>query len=164
MKNFLLSIFCLLILSSASAHPLYVSITQIEFNPQKKRLEVSIKVFQDDLLKALKAERASILEPCGEGEGIQKLLEEYLKKNFDVVVKEKHLKMEYLGSKCEDDDLIYLFVSLDLRAAPEELLVTNSILFDQLEDQENIVHIKIGEQKRSLLLNSRRPGSSARFD
>ncbi|HAS36604.1 MAG TPA: hypothetical protein DCS15_08960 [Flavobacteriales bacterium] len=164
MKKFLLFIFCLMILDSASAHPLYVSITQIEFNQQKKRLEVSIKVFQDDLLKALKAERASILEPCGEGEGIQNLLEEYLKKNFDVVVKEKHLKIDFLGSKCEDDDIIYLFVSLDLKNAPEELFVKNSILFDQLESQENIVHINIGEKKRSLLLNLQRPEASARFD
>ncbi len=80
------------------------------------------------------------------------------------MVKEKHLKIDFLGSKCEDDDIIYLFVSLDLKNAPEELFVKNSILFDQLESQENIVHINIGEKKRSLLLNLQRPEASARFD
>ena len=53
MKKQLLLLFAVLFLSSFSAHKFYVSVTQIDYVPSKKRVEITSRIFIDDLEKGL---------------------------------------------------------------------------------------------------------------
>ena len=45
--------FCFALCSSFVAHKFYVSVTQIDYVPNKKRIEITSRIFIDDFEKAL---------------------------------------------------------------------------------------------------------------
>ncbi len=51
--RFILPVFLIILLSSFAWHKFYVSVTQIDFVPNKKRVEITSRIFIDDLEKAL---------------------------------------------------------------------------------------------------------------
>lgn len=54
----------------AFAHPFYVSITSVDYNPSKKRVEVSCRLFYDDLEVALKnqlGQHIDVIHPKKQG-------------------------------------------------------------------------------------------------
>lgn len=157
----ILSFLLLLLVTSGAPHPLYVSITEMEYNSDKKRLEVSLKMFQDDFLNGMKTNGWDMQEACSALKTDEERVQAYLRENFEVVVDEKALKIDYLGTQCEDNDLVYLFFSLPLKKSPREVSITNTVLFEAIGGQENIVHIKVDGKKKSLLLNASRPHMQA---
>ena len=51
--RFILPVFLIILLSSFAWHKFYVSVTQIDFVPNKKRVEITSRIFIDDLEKAI---------------------------------------------------------------------------------------------------------------
>ena len=53
MKKAVLLLFAMFFLCSFSIHKFYVSVTQVDYVPSKKRVEITSRIFIDDLEKAL---------------------------------------------------------------------------------------------------------------
>ena len=51
--RFFLPLLSIVLLSSFAWHKFYVSVTQIDYVPNKKRIEITHRIFIDDLEKAL---------------------------------------------------------------------------------------------------------------
>ena len=47
--QFIMPLFLVVLLSSFAWHKFYVSVTQIDFVPNKKRVEITSRIFIDDL-------------------------------------------------------------------------------------------------------------------
>jgi hypothetical protein len=93
-KIFIFSLIALLS-SQAFAHKFYMSITEMRYNEKNKSLEVTIKLFTDDIEKALESKSDSALFLGTEKEASQtdQLMEAYLREHFSL--KQNEETMQY---------------------------------------------------------------------
>jgi hypothetical protein len=135
-------------------HKFYVSLTEVRYNEQTRRLEVSIRVFPDDLDQVLHARSglethlASSLEPPE----ADSLLGDYIHSRFAVVADGNSIQFSYLGKEPESDAL-WCYLESEPMPAPHILVIRNALLTDQFEDQVNIVQVYAGKWNKGLLLS-----------
>lgn len=135
-------------------HDYYVSLTEIRYNEDTDRLEISMRIFPDDLDHALKKQHgistrlATRLEPPE----ADSLLERYLDDHFNVKVNGREVPLTYLGKEPESD-AIWCYLESDPVPRPATIGVRNSILVYDFEDQINIVQVYVGNWNRGVLLS-----------
>src|SRR5439155_6176302 len=78
--------FFVLLFTLSSFHPYYVSVTEIKYKEEEKTLEVSCRMFTDNLentLRKLHKKQIDILHPKDKKE-VGKLLSEYVTKHLQI--------------------------------------------------------------------------------
>lgn len=146
-------ILAIFVLFSGFGHPMYVSITDVEYNKETKGLEIAIKLFIDDLEEALKAEGTGNLYLGTEKESpnADEYLSRYLMKNFDIKVNGTAMALSVLGKE-PDKDVMWVYVEGLNTPHPQQITVKNKLLGTKFEGQRNIVHIQVDGKVKSLLL------------
>jgi hypothetical protein len=135
-------------------HKFYVSLTEVRFNSESGRIEVSIRIFPDDLDHALferegvHTQLATELE-LAEADSLLKL---YLLDHFSLKVNGERIELEFLGKESEAD-AIWCYLESDQVSEPMEYLVYNSILTHTFEDQVNIVQVYQEKWNKGLMLS-----------
>lgn len=131
-------------------HPFHVSVVEINHNADDKTFEISCKIFTDDLEKVLTRNHKrpiDLINP-GDRKATDKLVGDYIMKHLTVGADGKGLALNYLGYEREDD-VIYTYLEVSGVAAPRKVRVQNQILYDLYTDQTNIVHVIVGESRKS---------------
>ena len=112
----------------------------------------SIRAFKDDVFDALGFNGYSY-ELTDKEEG---LIVEYIKQNFIVLLdgEDKSLVLSRFVFEGSDyTETANLVFKLNEKMTNKKLKIKNTILFDVLEDQTNIVGVKINKTKRTLNFN-----------
>lgn len=142
------------ILVSFYLHPIYVSVTEIEFDEKDKALEIMMRVNGEDLEATLRDKvdqpNFDIIEPENKPI-IDKLVREYMKDHFKVTLDNKPQKVTYLGHE-RDMDTFVLYIQVSNVKKWRTIQVFNNILMEIHEDQSNLVHVNVGDEVRSLRL------------
>jgi hypothetical protein len=148
--------FLILLLLSGSwiLHEFYVSITELRYNPHTERVEVSIRVFPDDLDRALQEKHGIFTQLATELEAPEadSLLGIYLLQHVSLEIDGRRLKLGYLGKEAEAD-AIWCYLESDTLPEPLRYRIHNSLLTEQFEDQVNIVQVYQGDWNKGLMLN-----------
>jgi hypothetical protein len=145
--------FCLIACSllSFSAHPIYVSTTDIDYNQKAKTLEIAIKVFSDDLGEALSKEQGTTVEIATDREhkNATALITEYLRKNFVIELNGKPRDFKYLLRKKANEDFYAIWILLEVPKVRsiKSLKLTNNILIDYNKGQQNYVKFREDKSK-----------------
>ncbi|MDP5172080.1 MAG: hypothetical protein NWR72_17685 [Bacteroidia bacterium] len=151
-----LLLFCgaILTVTGLGSHAFYLSITDIEFFQQEKLVGVTIKVFTDDLeniVESLGAEPL-LLGAVDEHPDADRYLARYVDQVVTWKLNGQPVTMNWLGKEVENDvTLIYLEAS-GINALGE-VEVSHRLFLDELETQENIVHLHCGTALVSKRLN-----------
>lgn len=137
------------------AHKFYVSVTNINHSEKDNALQITTRIFIDDLENVL-VERYGIqgqLATKKENPLAEEYIEKYLRTKFLIALDGKQVNYTYLGKKYDADVAICYIevpnINLDSHSA---LTVTNEILTDLFDDQKNLVHVKWKNQKKSFVL------------
>ena len=144
----------LLICGGWLMHEFYVSLTEIRYNAQNESFEVSMRIFPDDLDRAL-LERTSIHTQLAselEHKEADSLLMVYLLEEFTMVVNGEELTLNYLGKEPESN-AIWCYLESSKIAAPESITVRNTILTELFPDQVNIIQVYHEKWNKGMLLN-----------
>ena len=143
---------------SWSMHKFYVSLTEVRFNSESDRIEVSIRIFPDDLDRALFLSEGihTQLAPELKLTEADSLLKMYLLDHFTLEVNGERIELEYLGKEPEAD-AIWCYLESEKIGEPSEYLVYNSILTYTFEDQVNIVQVYQGNWNKGLMLSRNKP-------
>lgn len=144
----------LLVLGAWAMHDFFVSITEIRYNAQRERFEISMRIFPDDLDRAL-LERNGIhtqLATTLEHELADSLLMVYLMEDFSMEVDGQELELNYLGKEPESNAIWCYLESTRIRA-PETMNIRNRILTEYFPDQVNIIQVYIGKWNKGLMLD-----------
>src|ERR1700749_4080923 len=92
-----------------SFHPIHLSITEVEYNEKSKAIQMTMRIFIDDLelsiRKKINEEELDLLEP-GKGRTTNDLVKAYLAENVKVKVDKKLMKMNYIGNEIEGPAII----------------------------------------------------------
>ena len=153
-KRFLLFlIICSLAISSFEMHKFYVSVTQINFAQDKKAIQITSRIFIDDLNNALekKHKKKFYIGSTKESEEEIQLMKNYFNENFSIKVNSKSKPTVYLDKEVEDDVIILYHVIRDVSKI-NSLEIKNTTLFDFLPEQQHIIHTQISGKKLSALL------------
>lgn len=157
MKKAIKIVFLLLLftgLTSASLHKFYVSVNQLDYVPEKKAIEITSRLFIDDMDLVLEKRfgKKIYLGTSKEIKESKELLQEYFQEKFAVKVNEQEKEIRFLGKEVEDNVLICYFTIKNVEKI-SSIEIKDTILME-LYDQQHIFHTHVLGKKQSLLLTS----------
>lgn len=156
-KSLIFLFFCVLTLSASSftMHKFYMAIYQLYYAPEKKMLQITARIFVDDIDKALekKYSRKFFLNTNKETPESIDFLKKYLSDNFSVKVNGQTKTMNFL-SKELDGDVLVCYLSIKDISKINSLEIYNSVLIDWIAEQQNIMHITAFGDKKSFLFTN----------
>lgn len=154
MKSRFLFLFCLFAVASGfTAHKFYMSIYQVHFNQEKSRIEITGRIFIDDLndcVSKYAKERTHIGEKGQTGGDIQNMTR-YLGDHFRIKVDGNLRLMTFLRCETEENTVICYFRIDDVKKVTT-LEVLNKSLMNCHPEQQNIIQAEVSGTKKNLLL------------
>jgi hypothetical protein len=142
---------------SVKTHKFYVSTTTIEFKTESKTFEITSQIFTDDIESVLRERDEDLsLDPDSNSDQINTLIADYFKKTFRFSSEGNSLNFTFLGREYKND-IVKCYIELQLDQVPDEIELFNGLFFDLFEDQQNIVHFKKSDQRKSFLLHKNKP-------
>jgi hypothetical protein len=149
----LICIGILAVTQKGMTHPFYISVCQVDHNSDIRMLEITVKIFIDDLEQTLEAQGTGKLHlgTDRESDAADRYIARYLEQHVLIEINGRTLKGNYLGKETELD-VIWCYVEMENVPSIRSITVTNTLLIDLFEDQTNMVHIKANGQKKSMLL------------
>lgn len=152
-KGFLILV--LPLLAFTVAHKFYLSVTNITYSEKDDALQITSRVFIDDLEDLLR-ERYDIIGNLGidiESELADEYLEKYLRAKFSLEINGELKAFDFLGRKYDTDVIIfYLEVPKVDFPTITSIQVKNEVLTDLYDEQQNVIHFKIKGKKKSFVL------------
>lgn len=153
-KKIVVPILLLVMLTSFGVlHKFYVSVTQIDYNEKKSRVEISTRIFIDDLEKTLEKAHNQKLNIATkvEADNAKALIQKYVLQKLKITINGKEQNIVFLGSEYEDDVLI-CYLKIDFSKKITTFDVFNNLLTETYSEQQNIIHTNINKTKKSFLL------------
>jgi hypothetical protein len=151
----IIALFLLFTLCSFAAHKFYVSIYKIDYNAKKQRLEITARIFIDDLNAAIQKnyKQKAHLGETTESTIDEQLMNRYLSEHFTVFVNGKKSIFQYVSHEYQDNVLLGYY---KINAVPKitSLKVQNTALLEVSDQQQNIIQSQLGDKKQSLLLTA----------
>lgn len=139
---------------ATTRHPFHISIMEADWNPKTKHLELSIRVFTQDLEEALcKVNRRPV--ELSTKHQLEPELQTYLERNLKLFADGKPLILQYHGKELAND-VTWLYVETT-EAVGGKLEVRNTLLFDLFDDQNNLMNLKAGGAVKSFLFQPATP-------
>jgi hypothetical protein len=158
MKKSIVYLLCgvfFLSLTSFGFHKFYVAVYQINFAPEKEMLQITSRVFADDLNKALekKYNKKHYIGTAKESPEDVVMLKKYFAENLTIKVNGQSKSMNLLSKEMEGDVLICYLSSKGISKL-KSIEVHNTILVDWDSEQQNITHFTILGTKQSFLFTA----------
>lgn len=132
------------IISFLFAHKFYVSVSYMEYDKERKAIEVQKKIFFDDFEVALKKQnnlkKFDILK--SKKELVDSYIEIYLNENVGFEINGRKYKINYLGHEYINGTINCYFEVLKIKKI-KKLIITDRSLFSDFEDQENLIYFEM---------------------
>ena len=142
-------------------HKFYVAVFQLNHVPEKNVVQMTSRLFIDDVEVALntKYKKKFYLGSSRELPEADKYLKEYFAEKIQIKFNGEPKKIKFLGRELEDDILI-CYYTIPAEGVITSIEISNKTLFDYFPDQQNIVHTNINRNKKSLLLTNDKPAGT----
>lgn len=151
--NFLFILF-FIISTSFTLHKYYVGITQIEHNNNNKSLEITLKLFTDDLETTLNNHFKNTFElgASTEKKTANEAINNYVNQKMQIKINGKIALYKMIGKEFEDDMTLIYFEINDVKNI-KSIEVSNKMFFEIYEDQHHILKIKSKNTYKNILLS-----------
>lgn len=144
-------------------HPFHVSVVEINHNAADKTLEISCKIFTDDFEKVLAQNyktKVDLINPPNKA-AMDSLVKKYVLSHFSIMADGKPAPLVYLGFERESE-AVYSYIEVDNIVAVRKIDITNSLMHDMFTDQVNLMHVKVGDTRKSTKLDY--PATVTKFE
>ena len=135
-------------------HPYFISMTEIEHDKTNNSLEISVRIFTDDLEKTIRQTYKGKVDILNKDEkaNSEKLIRQYINKHLIIKADGKALALKFDGFESEEGS-IWSYFEYDNITSLKTIEVTNTILYDYKEEQVNFIHVKAGDYDETTKLN-----------
>jgi hypothetical protein len=139
---------------SSNKHPFHLSSTELNYNSKENTLELSCRIFTDDLEAALSKNYKvkTDLSNTSKHKDMDLLVKKYALSNLALRANGKMLGLNYLGFE-KDNEAIVVYLESEPVKGLKKLETTNSILYDQYDDESNIIHVTFNGSRKSSKLD-----------
>lgn len=138
------------------AHPLYVSMCQIEYDAGAKMVRITITVFSDDLENALYQahQRRLRLATEQEAQDARALIYDYIHDQTEFSLNGLPLALDSLSRRIDIHEARTKCI-FEVPAIPDfkEVSVTSRIFLELYDSQQNLVRVSANGKKKNLLLD-----------
>ena len=151
------------------AHPLKLSLCEIEYSSEKELLTINLKLFLTDVNEAIVFNpNSNELKFCQPNKSAQanQLLLNYLNQFFYVKVNQKLVDLHIKNKRLKgENDNTALWVSFEYKQSSplESLEIKNAVFTDLFFDQNNIVYVHVDKTSKSLMLDKKKSVHQLRF-
>jgi len=157
LSNILFSFLCSLLAGTGSnelVHPIHISVTEINYNEKSKSLQITSRMFVDEIELGVRAQRKEpeldILEPKN-GATTKQLIANYMAAHFKIKIDGKPAKVNFLGHEKEDISFV-CYLEIENVKKLKTIEVFNDIITEIHDDQSNLVHITYKNPVKSVRL------------
>jgi hypothetical protein len=135
-------------------HPMHLGVTEIIHNQTANSLEISHKLFYDDLEDAIeKSQKVKLnLNTAKQHSQTETHLQQYFATSFVVFCNGQQQQLNYVGYEYEED-AIWVHYEVSSIAKRGNLLITNRNIMNLYDDQNNFLHFQQGTKRQSLRYN-----------
>lgn len=161
---YIFTILFIFLSSFTTVHKFYVSVTQIEYIEEQKSLQIISRIFIDDFEDVLqdRYDTSLNLSVDNPDDKVDEYIKKYVQQKMVITINGEQVVSKFIGKEY-DNDLMLCYLEVENVESLETIEVTNSILMDVFEEQQNIVHVKKGEQRKSLMLEDEKPQGMLKF-
>ncbi|TDO97662.1 DUF6702 family protein [Flavobacterium sp. 245] len=140
-------------LSAFTFHKFYMGVFQVNYASEKKMIQITSRIFVDDLNKGLekKYHKKTFVGTDKETPEDIELLKKYLAENFTIKINGQTKAITFLSKEVESDDVLVCYSRIKDIEKFKTLEILNSILVDWNAEQQNITHISAFGTKKSVL-------------
>ncbi|MBO3115839.1 peptidase E [Winogradskyella sp. DF17] len=141
------------VLSVSKVHEYYVSVTSVEYAKDQQTIQIISQIFIDDFEQALRMRYDENLLLAGENEmeSVNSLMERYLKAKLKLWVNGEEVQFQFLGKEYKED-IVYCYLEIADVSYIDSITMSNKILLDIFDTQQNIARFKISDKNKSFLM------------
>ncbi|MEQ8520183.1 MAG: hypothetical protein RLN79_04610 [Cytophagales bacterium] len=137
-------------------HPFYVSIIHINHNFKTNCLELTFKIFTDDLETGIKGDSGKILNLYHSSNNkADSIISNYLKSHCQIKISSAPAKLNFIGIETAFDVTEVYFTIDSVKSLIDSIEINCDLLVEEIPDQSNIFHYQIGDKTKSLILNKK---------
>jgi hypothetical protein len=153
-KTILITFFGLLFLTltSFSAHKFYVALYQVNYAPEKKMLQITTRIFVDDLNTSIGKKYQKKINLGSEKETDEDLIffKKYFNEKFNIKVNGQVKPIHFISKEMEGDVLICYFSIKEIQKI-NSIEIYNAVITEGNSEQQNIMHFSVNDVKNTLL-------------
>lgn len=130
-------------------HPYYISTTEINFNSTTKNVDITCRMFTDNLENALEKtykKEIDILHPKDKKE-VEKLLLDYINNHLKLKINGQGYTFELVGYE-KEEEAIWTYLEIKKEFNPKTVTIENTLLYEYLPAQVNMVHATVNGANR----------------
>lgn len=121
-----------------AAHRYHTSLTRIDYNAEEQLAEITLQLFSDDFEAALKSKTGKPIN-LDKTPKLDEIILAYLSDRLVIKNKAGEIKkLRYIGFE-RANDALRLYIETAMPEGFEGATLENSVLFDQFDDQTNLV-------------------------
>ena len=147
-------------------HPIHISVTEINYNEKSKSLQMTTRIFADELELGVRAQRKEpeldLLEPKN-GVATKQMVQNYLLEHIKIKIDGKPAKMNFLGFEKEDISIVS-YIEIESVKKLKTLEVFNDLVTELHDDQSNLVHVTYKSPVKSTRLTRDNPKEIFTFE
>lgn len=140
-------------LSAFTFHKFYVGVFQVEYAAEKKMIQITSRIFIDDLNNAMekKYHKKTFVGTEKETQADLDLFKKYLAENFSIKINGQTKPITFLSKEVEAGDVLVCYSRIKEIDKFKTIEISNTLLVDWNSEQQNITHISAFGTKRSVL-------------
>ncbi|PWB24858.1 DUF6702 family protein [Flavobacterium sp. HTF] len=140
-------------LSAFTFHKFYMGIFQVNYAAEKKMVQITSRIFIDDLNNGLekKYHKKTFVGTEKETQADVDLLKKYLADNFSIKINGQLKPITFLSKEVEAGDVLVCYSRIKDIDKFKTIEISNSVLVDWNAEQQNITHISAFGTKKSVL-------------
>ena len=148
----LLLFFIIPLFAFTTLHKYYISVTQINYIEEKQSVQITSRIFIDDFENILRQRYDESITLAGKEEPktINTFIEKYLKEKIAIKINNNETIITFIGKEYEGD-IMRCYLEIEGVESIQSIEISNKILFDLFEDQQNIVKTKINSKQKSVI-------------
>lgn len=140
-------------LTAFSFHKFYVGVFQVNYVTEKKMIQITSRIFIDDLNNAMekKYHKKTFVGTEKETDADLELFKKYLSENFAIKINGQSKVITFLSKEIEAGDVLVCYSRIKDIDKFKSIEISNTILVDWNSEQQNITHISAFGTKKSVL-------------
>lgn len=146
----------LFIVSSAfTFHKFYVGVFQVDYFKEKKAVQITARLFIDDLEKALykKYNKHFYITTKDEVADANTYISKYLEEKLKIKINNKIQTIQFLAKE-QEDNIAICYLKINFKENIKDLEITNNVLIDIFSEQQNLLHLNINGNKKTILFTN----------
>jgi hypothetical protein len=146
-----------LLICSAWLHPVHLSVTNIDLDPVRGKVELSVKIFADDfqdLIMQKYGVQLNIIEQEDPGDrisAVNKYIQETLQLFFNG---EKAVDLQFVESRI-NEGAIWLFYRYEFPGKIRRVDILNRVMLEKFSDQTNLMIVSYNEKQNGYRLDNK---------